>query len=82
MVADVKIVHSADDPEMWRVAVNGQYLVGFYGLEARAQAERHREELVEILSSGDSWNALMSPSHDSPSDHPSFSRSDRNRLLN
>jgi hypothetical protein len=80
MVANVQVVHSADDAEMWRVAVNGQNLVGFYGRGARAQAERHREELMEILTGADWRYASVSPDHDEPRS-PSVSRSDRNPLI-
>ncbi len=59
-VADVDVVHYADEAELWRVTVNGQYLLGFYGPDARAQAERHRAELVEILAVGD-WLAASEP---------------------
>lgn len=65
MVADVRIVHSADEAERseWRVAVNGKYLAGFYGPNARAQAEHHREELVAILAGDNWWITSGSPIH-------------------
>lgn len=59
-VADVDVVHYADEAELWRVTVNGRYLLGFYGPNARAQAERHRAELVEILALGD-WQTASEP---------------------
>ena len=59
--ADVKIVHGVDEAELWRVTVNGRCLAGFYGPNARAQAERHREELMAMLACGDWWITLGSP---------------------
>ena len=59
-VADVDVVHHADEAELWRVTVNGRYLLGFYGPNARAQAEHHRAELVEILALGE-WLTASEP---------------------
>jgi hypothetical protein len=63
-VASVQVVRCADDADLWRVAVNGQYIVGFYGPDARARAETHREELIEMLAGGDWSLATVFPHYD------------------
>jgi hypothetical protein len=53
MAKTVQVVRSADDADLWRVALDGQNLVGFYGPEARFLAHRHRDELAELLGTGE-----------------------------
>jgi hypothetical protein len=50
MAADLKIVHSTDREDEWSVALDGRYVVGFYGRGAREMAERHMNELAEMLA--------------------------------
>jgi hypothetical protein len=63
-VVSVQVVRCAADADQWRVAVNGQYIVGFYGPDARARAETHREELIEMLAAGDGSLATVFPHYD------------------
>jgi hypothetical protein len=71
-VASVQVVRCADDADLWRVAVNGQYLVGFYGPDARGQAEQHREELIEMLADGDSSIAAIFPHYNEAPPRPTL----------
>jgi hypothetical protein len=50
MPADLRIVHSTDREDEWSVALDGRYVVGFYGRGAREMAERHMNELAEMLA--------------------------------
>ena len=50
MPGELKVVHSPDRDDEWAVALDGQYVVGFYGRGAREMAERHRTELAEMLT--------------------------------
>ena len=65
-MADVEIVRCADEVDLLRVTVNGRYLAGFYGPDARAQAERYRDHLMEILACGDWCTAFGSAHHEEP----------------
>jgi hypothetical protein len=47
MAADVRVILSGDD--QWTVALDGRNVVGFFGPRARFLAERHRDELAELL---------------------------------
>jgi hypothetical protein len=53
MAKTVQVVRSPEDADLWRVALDGQNLVGFYGPEARSLAHRHRDELAELLGTGE-----------------------------
>jgi hypothetical protein len=56
MARTLQVVRSSDDADLWRVALDGKDLVGFYGPKAQLLAERHRDELAELLgaeSAGD-----------------------------
>jgi hypothetical protein len=50
MPADLKVVHSTDRDDEWSVALDGRYVVGFFGRGAREMAERHMSELAEMLA--------------------------------
>ena len=50
MPAELKVVHSSDRDDEWSVALDGRYVVGFYGRGAREMAERHMNELAEMLA--------------------------------
>jgi hypothetical protein len=50
MPSELKLVHSSDRDDEWAIALDGRYVVGFYGRGAREMAERHRTELAEMLS--------------------------------
>jgi hypothetical protein len=50
MPADLKVVHSTDRDDEWSVALDGRYVVGFFGRGAREMAERHMNELAEMLA--------------------------------
>jgi hypothetical protein len=53
MAKIVQVVRSPEDADLWRVALDGRNLVGFYGPAARFLAHRHRDELVELLGTRD-----------------------------
>jgi hypothetical protein len=50
MGVDVRVISSSD---RWTVALDGRNVVGFYGPDARLLAERHRDELAELLDARD-----------------------------
>jgi hypothetical protein len=50
MAADIRVIVSFDD--QWTVALDGRNVVGFFGPRARFLAERHRDELEELLGKG------------------------------
>ena len=49
MARTLQVVRSSDDADLWRVELDGTNLVGFYGPRAQLLAERHRDELAELL---------------------------------
>jgi hypothetical protein len=53
MAMTLHVVHSSEDADLWRVALDGKNVVGFYGPKARLLAERHRDELAELLGAVD-----------------------------
>jgi hypothetical protein len=42
-----------DRDDEWSVVLNGEYVVGFFGPDAREQAERHKAELAELIEAHD-----------------------------
>jgi hypothetical protein len=59
MAKSVQVFRSSEDADLWRVALDGKDLVGFYGPKAQSLAERHRDELAELLGAVDAGNAAM-----------------------
>jgi hypothetical protein len=57
MAKTVQVFRSPEDADLWRVALDGKDLVGFYGPKAQLLAERHRDELAELLGAVDAGNA-------------------------
>jgi len=57
MAKTVQVFRSSEDADLWRVALDGKDLVGFYGPKAQLLAERHRDELAELLGAVDFGNA-------------------------
>ncbi len=53
MAKTVQVFRSSEDADLWRVALDGKDLVGFYGPKAQLLAERHRDELAELLGAVD-----------------------------
>jgi hypothetical protein len=49
MAAIVLVARSSDYANQWKVALDGRYVVGFDGPNARDQAEQHRDVLEELL---------------------------------
>jgi hypothetical protein len=47
-------------PDEWCVTVDGKYVVGFAGPDARERAERQCDELQELFDSADARSALGS----------------------
>ncbi len=54
MRLDVVLVYGCADE--WCVTVDGTCVVGFAGPDARYRALQHREELRQLLSTGDTRN--------------------------
>ena len=67
MAAIVQVARSSDYANQWKVALDGRYVVGFDGPDARDQAEQHRDVLEELLT----WSARSSSPEDDIEDAPS-----------
>jgi hypothetical protein len=57
MAKTVQVFRSSEDAGLWRVALDGKDLVGFYGPKAQLLAERHRDELADLLGAVEAGNA-------------------------
>lgn len=60
----------ADRGDEWYVAFDGRHAIGFSGPDAQARAERHKQELAELLGAGsDDGARTVESSSETPHDH-------------